>query len=68
MKEKPQPSPIISEKELEERKRAEEKATKEILRLTQVGNCLILKSTNAQGPVVFKTFSSKTLPGCWTLN
>lgn len=38
IKEKPQPSPIISEKELEERKRAEEKAAKEILRLTQVGN------------------------------
>ncbi|KAM9357499.1 unconventional myosin-Va [Symphorus nematophorus] len=33
--EKPQPSPIISEKEVEERRRAEEKAAQEILQLTQ---------------------------------
>ncbi|KAM4548595.1 unconventional myosin-Va [Odontesthes bonariensis] len=33
--EKPPPCPVISEKEAEERRRAEEKATQEILRLTQ---------------------------------
>ncbi|XP_034560457.1 unconventional myosin-Vb [Notolabrus celidotus] len=33
--EKPQPSPIISEKEVEERRRAEEKAAREIFQLTQ---------------------------------
>lgn len=35
--EKPQPCPVISEKEVEERKRAEEKAAQEILQLTEVG-------------------------------
>lgn len=35
IREKPQPAPVVSEKELEERKRAEEKAAKEILRLTE---------------------------------
>lgn len=35
--EKPQPSSVISEKEVEERRRAEEKAAQEILQLTQVG-------------------------------
>lgn len=35
--EKPQPCPVISEKEVEERRRAEEKAAQEILQLTQVG-------------------------------
>uniref|UniRef100_A0A672IWT3 Methyl-CpG binding domain protein 3b n=1 Tax=Salarias fasciatus TaxID=181472 RepID=A0A672IWT3_SALFA len=34
--EKPQPHPAISEKEVEERRRAEEKAAQEILQLTQV--------------------------------
>lgn len=34
---KPQPDPVISEKEVEERRRAEEKAAQEILQLTQVG-------------------------------
>lgn len=33
--EKPQPSPVISEKEVEERRRAEEKAAQEILHITQ---------------------------------
>ncbi|XP_037626666.1 unconventional myosin-Vb [Sebastes umbrosus] len=33
--EKPQPGPVISEKEVEERRRAEEKAAQEILQLTQ---------------------------------
>lgn len=35
--EKPQPCSVISEKEVEERRRAEEKAAQEILQLTQVG-------------------------------
>lgn len=35
--EKPQPCTVISEKEVEERRRAEEKAAQEILQLTQVG-------------------------------
>lgn len=35
--EKPQPCPVMSEKEVEERRRAEEKAAQEILQLTQVG-------------------------------
>lgn len=35
--EKPQPCTVISEKEVEERRRAEEKAVQEILQLTQVG-------------------------------
>lgn len=35
--EKPQISPVISEKEMEERRRAQEKAAQEILQLTQVG-------------------------------
>lgn len=35
--EKPQPVPVISEKEVEERRRAEEKAAQEILQLKQVG-------------------------------
>lgn len=39
IKEMPQLPPVISEKELEERSRAEEKAAKEILRLTEVGLC-----------------------------
>lgn len=34
--EKPQPCPVISEKEVEERRRAEEKAAQEILQLTKV--------------------------------
>lgn len=36
IKERPQSPPVVSEKELEERRRAEEKAAKEILRLTEV--------------------------------
>ena len=36
--EKPPPCPVISEKEVEERRRAEEKATQEILRLTQASS------------------------------
>lgn len=39
IKEMPQSPPVVSEKELEERRRAEEKAAKEILRLTEVGLC-----------------------------
>lgn len=35
--EKPQPCTVISEKEVEERRRAEEKAAQEILQLKQVG-------------------------------
>nr|XP_033477195.1 unconventional myosin-Vb [Epinephelus lanceolatus] len=35
IQEKPQPGPVISEKEMEERRRAEEKAAQEILQLTQ---------------------------------
>lgn len=36
IKEMPQSPPAVSEKELEERRRAEEEAAKEILRLTEV--------------------------------
>uniref|UniRef100_A0A669E6T8 Methyl-CpG binding domain protein 3b n=1 Tax=Oreochromis niloticus TaxID=8128 RepID=A0A669E6T8_ORENI len=37
LQEKPQPGPVISEKEAEERRRAEEKAAQEILQLKEVG-------------------------------
>jgi len=36
-RETPPPGPVISQKEAEERKKAEEKAAQEILQLTQVG-------------------------------
>lgn len=37
LQEKPPPGPVISEKEAEERRRAEEKAAQEILQLKEVG-------------------------------
>lgn len=43
IKEMPQSPPVVSEKELEERRRAEEKAAKEILRLTEVSLCADFK-------------------------